>query len=86
MAQITVRNVSQGLHAALKREAERRGSSVNRLVLSLLRQGLGLQSADDGPRPHHDLDHLVGAWSSAEASQFLDALSEQRQVEAELWR
>ena len=34
---------------------------------------------------HHDLDHLAGTWSPEEAREFEAALTEQRQIDPELW-
>lgn len=73
------------LRAALEREAERRGQSLNRTVLALLAEGLGIASPS-GPREHDDLDELAGTWSKAEAEGFDAALRGQRPVDAELWR
>jgi hypothetical protein len=39
---ITLRSISAGLRAALEREAERRGQSLNKTVLALLSERLGL--------------------------------------------
>lgn len=73
------------LRAALEREAERRGQSLNRTVLALLAESLGVE-ARSRSRERDDLDELAGTWSKAEAARFDDALKAQRPVDAELWR
>jgi hypothetical protein len=50
--------------ALLKREAKKRCISVNRLILKMIEQGLGLVSV------YHDLDHLAGSWSLSEEKDF----------------
>lgn len=83
--QITLRSISVALRAALEAEAERRGQSLNKTVLALLSERLGL-SDEKRPIEYEDLDELAGTWTKAEAGRFEDALRAQRQVDAKLWR
>lgn len=83
--QLTVRQIGSRLRTALEREAARRGQSLNKTVLALLAERLGL--ADSAPSVEHDdLDELAGTWSKAEATRFDEALHTQRQIDARLWR
>ena len=83
--QLTIRSISSALRTALDREAARRGQSLNRTVLALLAERLGL--ADPAASiEHDDLDELAGTWSKSEATRFDEALHAQRQVDAKLWR
>ena len=83
--QLTVRSMASSLRAALDREAARRGQSLNKTVLALLAERLGL--ADSSSRIEHgDLDELAGTWSKSEATRFDEAFQAQRQVDAKLWR
>ena len=84
MTQLTVRDVDRHLSEALKHEAETRGLSVNRLVLLLLRESVGL-SPRQRPPMFDDLDHLAGTWSSEEAAEFERHLVVQRRIDGELW-
>ena len=85
MAQLTVRGVDDAMKHALEQEAGRRNTSVNRLVVAILRQALGLAA---GPRraQHHDLDHLAGTWTPKRAKDFDLAVAEQRGIDEDLWR
>jgi hypothetical protein len=83
--QITLRSISVALRGALEREAEKRGQSLNKTVLALLSERLGL-AEEGGPVEYDDLDELAGTWTKAEANRFEDALQVQRQVDAKLWR
>jgi len=85
MKQLTVRSVGEELHIALKREARRRGMSVNRYVLQVLTEATGLAVASTHSRVYHDLDHLAGTWNQEQASEFAQFLDEQRQVDEDLW-
>ncbi len=83
--QLTIRSISSSLRAALKREAARRGQSLNKTVVGLLAERLGL--ADSSSRSEYDdLDELAGSWSKSEAARFGEAFQAQRQVDAKLWR
>ena len=83
--QLTLRSIGARLRAALEQEAARRGQSLNKTVLALLAERLGL--AEPGAAVEHDdLDELAGTWSKSEATRFDEALHAQRQVDAKLWR
>jgi hypothetical protein len=83
--QLTIRSIGSRLRAALEREAARRGQSLNKTVLALLSERLGLGEAAT-PVQYDDLDELAGTWSKSEATRFDEALHAQRQVDAKLWR
>ncbi len=83
--QLTIRSISSALRTALDREAARRGQSLNRTVLALLAERLGLADAT-ALIEYDDLDELAGTWSKSEATRFDEALHAQRQVDAKLWR
>ena len=86
MKQLTVRGVDPQLEFRLKQEAQRRGLSMNRTVLAMLRQTLGLAHAEGKPREYHDLDHLAGKWSKEEADAFDKTLKEIRRIDPEIWK
>ena len=86
MKQLTIRGVDPMLEAKLKSEAKKRGQSLNRTVVSLLTEKVGLSS--DPKRfesVYHDLDELAGTWSEEEARTFEKNLGNLRQIDQELW-
>lgn len=83
--QLTLRSIRANLRKALEREAARRRQSLNKTVLALLEERLGLVDSP-APADHDDLDELAGTWSKSEASRFDEALQAQREVDAKLWR
>ncbi|KAA3655694.1 MAG: antitoxin [Chloroflexi bacterium] len=86
MTQLTVRGVGRKLHDALKLEANRRGVSVNRVVLALLREALGLSmKQEDSDETFHDLDHLAGTWTDEDAETFMKGVEDQRKIDEALW-
>jgi hypothetical protein len=70
----------------LKQEAERRALSLNRTVLVLLREALGLGDPDREPAVHEDLDHLAGTWSAREAREAEEGLARHRTVDPDMWK
>ena len=85
MRQISIRNVDPRTAARLKRNAERRGQSLNRYLQSLLRQG----AAGEEPHvraSHDDLDALAGTWTAAQVKAFERAIAPFSEVDEALWR
>ena len=79
---MTVRNIPPELAEALDEERRRRGDSLNKTVLDLLRQGLGV-----GPRARSNgLARLAGTWSEEEFREFEEATAFFEQVDEELWQ
>ena len=86
MAQLTIRLVDAELRMRLEAQARQRGLSLNRTVLALLREAIGLRHHQSGPPiEFNDLDHLAGTWSEEEAAQFDNELRKQRRIDEELW-
>ena len=85
MRQLTIRGVTDRLRDRLRQRADRSGLSVNRTVLLLLHQAVGLVS-EEPVQVFDDLDDLAGTWSEAEAAEMAEILFRQRRVEEELWR
>ena len=83
MKHLTVRNVPAELAEALMAEKTRRGGSLNRTVIDLLRRALGLApdaSYDNGLGLH------AGDWSQAELQEFEDNTRIFQQIDEEPWR
>ena len=86
MKAITLRNVPGKVAHAIEAKAREMHASLNRAVVMLLEERLGLGEVKKHGRIYHDLDHLIGAWSKEEADEFDKALREQRKIDPELWR
>jgi len=84
MKPITLRNLPDALSRLIRRKAATEGISLNRAVIAVLEQRLGLGRGRPEPR-HHELDALAGAWSDQEARAFDRALAAQRAIDPELW-
>jgi plasmid stability protein len=81
MKALTIRNVPEALAVALEREKARRGLSLNRTVIELLSQGLGI-----GIRRSNGLGRLAGAWNEDDLRRFEQAVAPFHQVDSELWK
>ena len=83
MKAITIRNVDARLASALARETKRRGTSLNRTVLDVLRRGLGI---DEMARRTNGLEKLAGTWTSEELAKFEASVAVFEKIDPELWR
>lgn len=88
--QTTVRGIDNVLARRLREEARRRGLSVNRTMLLLLRQATGLTApsgpSTSGPERFSDLDHLAGTWTEQDADEFDRAVEDLNRVDEDLWK
>ncbi len=87
MKPITLRNLPPELAKAVRKEAKRQRTSINRAVISLLQR----KTEPRKKRPREaqeddDLDSLAGSWSKNEAAAFETALAAQRTLDPELWK
>jgi len=85
MTTTTLRGLKPDVVQAVRKRASREDKSINRVLLDLVEQAtLGPRSGK--PCRHHDLDHLFGSLSAADAK-FLDkVLTEQRTIDKEQWK
>ena len=83
MTQPAVHGLDEYPSNVLKREAEARGLSVNKLILQLLHESVEL-SPRSRPVIYTDPDYLAGTWSDEEAGVFVHRLAQQRALDSEL--
>lgn len=69
---------------AVRRRARQKGTSLNKAVIDLLEEGLGVRRR--AVSVYHELDSLAGSWVREEAEAFDAALREQRTIDPDLWR
>ncbi|MES2273996.1 MAG: hypothetical protein V4487_07370 [Chlamydiota bacterium] len=77
-----LRGVPSEVMILLKREAKRAHISVNILILKMIERGLGFTPEK---LAFHDLDHLAGSWSSADAKTFNENTQYFEQIDKRLW-
>ena len=83
MKTMTIRSVSTELAAALEAEKRRRGLSLNRTVLSLIEEALGIS---EGRARSNGLRRLAGTWSEDEFKRFEEAVAPLGEIDGELWK
>ena len=84
MNPITLRNLPPAVASAIRRRAMEKKTSLNKAVISLLEEGLGVRQR--AATAYHDLDDLAGSWVREEAETFEAALREQRTIDRDVWR
>ena len=83
MKTMTIRNVPAELATALDAERRRRGLSLNRTVLSLMQEALGISTS--GSRSN-GLRRLAGAWNADEFRQFEEAVAPFEEIDGDIWK
>ncbi len=86
MKAITLRNLPPELARVIRRKASEKGTSLNRVVISLLEERVGIRGKKKERPLHHDLDALAGSWTEEEASAFEKTLARQRTIDPDLWK
>ena len=87
MKAITLRNLPPELAKAVRKEANRQRTSINRAVISLLQRKTEPRKKRAGEaREYDDLDSLAGSWTKNEAAAFETALAAQRTLDPEMWK
>ena len=85
MRPITLRNLPPAVARAVRERAEADGVSLNKAVIRLLEEALGLSRAKR-PKFNHDFDECIGVWTEEEAREIERRVYEQRRIEPEMWR
>jgi hypothetical protein len=85
MRAITIRNIPPEVERVIKKRAQKEGS-LNRAVIKLLEESVGMGAKNGKARRYHDLDHLFGSWTKAQADEFDRALAEQRKIHPDDWK
>jgi plasmid stability protein len=75
MKSMTVRGIDEDISRILKDKAKREGTSVNSLLLRIVKEGLGMAKRKRNVI-HSDLDHLTGGWSEEEYLEFQKKISD----------
>ncbi len=77
-SQLTLRNVDPDLSRRLRAISEERGESLNRTVLQLLRDAVGLNERRERLRRY-------ATWNDEDLREFTTALGAQRVVDGRYW-
>ena len=87
MKQITLRGIPVEIERMIKKEAERKGLSLNKAFISLVEKATGTKDKMQKRKSmHHDLDHLCGIWTKRDAEEFTKNVEFQRTIDEGLWK
>lgn len=86
MKAVTLRNLPPELARIIRRKASEKRTSINRAVIGLLEEGVGIRPKRGATPRYHDLDALAGAWTKEAGAAFDTALRRQRGIDPELWK
>ncbi len=86
MTQLTVRGFDKPLEQRIRQHARRKGVSLNKAALDLLRRGAGLAPDSHGDTVGDSLDRFAGTWTREQARAFERAVSVMDRVDPGLWR
>jgi hypothetical protein len=85
MKAVTLRKLPAKLAKAIRQEANRKRTSINKAVISLL-ENRAMTRTKNRLVVHDDLDNLTESSSKKEAADFDKALAAQRTIDPELWK
>ena len=83
MSQITLRNIPRDLETRLRAIAQDSHKSLNKTIVAILLNALGLSSEG---RKKRDLDDLSGCWSSSEVEEFEANTSIFERIDRDIWK
>ncbi|GAB4415237.1 MAG: hypothetical protein OHK0032_11400 [Thermodesulfovibrionales bacterium] len=85
MGAITIRGIDNEIAKALKQQARKEGSSVNTLVLRIVREALGLEKKRR-TAVYTDLDHLAGTWGEKDYTEFQKRIADFETIDEKMWK
>jgi plasmid stability protein len=85
MGTMTLRGIDERIAGALKERARKEDSSVNTVMLRILKESLGLEKKKRSVL-YDDLDYLAGTWSDQDAAEFERATGVFETVDKDMWK
>jgi len=85
MGTMTLRGIDERIAGALKERARKEDTSVNTVMLGILKKSLGLEKKKRSVL-YDDLDHLAGTWSVRDAAEFERATAVFEAVDKDMWK
>ena len=84
MKSISVHGIDEETERAIEERAKSEGKSVNRIVKELIAKALGI--GEKPPDNRSEFADLCGAWTEAEAAEFLEHIADLGVVDERDWR
>lgn len=86
MRQMTLRDIPEEIEMVVRNEASKKGVSLNKAFLTLLRKGTQVQSPTVNRERKSRFLRFCGIWSEEDTVEFDKALLEQRKIDNEAWQ
>ena len=84
MKTLSIRNVENETAELLKQKARMHNKSVNKIILEILDNSLGVKKSKR-TKKYHDLDNLAGTWTEKELKDFEKNTETFSSIDRELW-
>ena len=85
MGTVTLRGIDDAVTGALKEKARREDTSVNTVLLKIIKESLGIEKKKRNV-VYHDLDHLAGTWTAEDLTEFERATAAFDKIDEEMWK
>lgn len=85
MGAITIRGLDNEIAKTLKKMAKREGTSMNSIVLGIVRKSLGLEKKKRTVI-YTDLDHLAGTWDKKDYADFQKKIADFEKIDKNIWK
>jgi hypothetical protein len=86
MGSLSIRGVDKELSVLLKEAASLEHKSVNQFLLESIQKLVGLKKEKRFTQDWHDLDSLFGKWSQEEFLRIQGKITNERQIDEQLWK
>ena len=83
MANLTIKKLDPRVLDRLKKQARKKGQSLNSYVKDQLCSLVGLKR---GPNAFTDISHLAGTWTAKQEKEFLKAIEPLTKIDENLWK
>ena len=85
MKNLSLRGLKEDLSENLKKISRKEGTSLNKTVLKLLEDSVGLRRRKR-VNIYQDLDELAGTWSSRDEKEFRGKIKYFESIDQEIWK
>ncbi len=83
MSQLILRNIPEDLERTIRDYSQKKGQSINKTILDLLKKGFGLPIDENKLR---DLSFIAGTWTQEELEAFEKNIDVFKQIDEDIWK
>lgn len=77
--------IDTNTYASLKEKAKKESTSINSIVLKIVKESLGLRKKGRTVT-YTDLDHLAGTWDEKDYTEFQNRVADFEAIDENLWK